>query len=112
MWTLLDAQQQIASEMDQSPNAPTEGGTDWNIRKNALNRSLFDWENSNEWESLKVVFNSKVTTAGFATLGLPANFKKLDSAPRIMWDGRSAVDFPAIDPSRNNLYNDSDLYVN
>lgn len=111
-WTLQDAQEQIASEMDQSPTAPTAGGTDWNIRKNALNRALIDWENSNEWESLKVVYNSKVTVAGFATLGLPANFKKLDGFPGIVWDGRSYNEFPAVDPSTNSKYLDSDRYVN
>jgi hypothetical protein len=111
-WSLQTAQEQIASEMDQSPTAPTSGGTDWNIRKNALNRALFDWENSNEWDCLKVVYNSYVTTAGFATLGLPANFHKLDGLPGIVWDGSTFNQFPVIDPSTNKQYNDSDKYVN
>lgn len=111
-WTLQDCQEQIASEMDQSPNAPTAGGTDWNIRKNALNRALIDWENSNDWDSLKVVFNGKVTVAGFATLGLPADFKKLDGFPGIVWDGASFNEFQVVDPSTNSLYLDSDRYVN
>lgn len=111
-WTLQDAQEQIASEMDQSPTAPTAGGTDWNIRRNALNRALIDWENSNEWESLKVVFNGNVTVAGFATLGLPANFKKLDGFPGIVWDGTTFNEFSVIDPSTNSKYLDSDRYVN
>lgn len=111
-YTLQDAQEQIASEMDQSPTAPTAGGTDWNIRKNALNRALIDWENSNDWDSLKVVYNSKVTIAGFATLGLPANFKKLDSLVGIVWDGNTYDRFPVIDPSLNNQYNSSDRFVN
>ena len=63
MYTLQDAQEQIASEMDQSATAPTAGGTDWNIRKNALNRALIDYENSSDWDNLKVVYNSKVTAA-------------------------------------------------
>lgn len=111
-WTLQDAQEQIASEMDQSPTAPTAGGTDWNIRTNALNRALIDWENSNEWESLKVVYNSKVTVAGYATLGLPGNFKKLDGFPGIVWDGSTYAEFPVIDPSRNSQYLDTDTFVN
>lgn len=111
-WTLQDAQEQIASEMDQSPTAPTAGGTDWNIRKNALNRALIDWENSSEWDSLKVVFNSKVTVAGFATLGLPSDFKKLDGFPGIVWDGTTFNEFPVVDPSTNKLYLDSDRFVN
>src|SRR4051794_28291916 len=111
-WTLQDLQEQIASEMDQSPTAPTAGGTDWNIRKNALNRALFDWENSNDWDSLKVVYNGKVTAAGFATLGLPANFKKLDGFPGIVWDGSTFNQFQVVDPSTNGRYLDSDRYVN
>ena len=98
--------------MDQSPSAPTAGGTDWNIRKNALNRALIDWENSNEWDSLKVVFNGKVTVAGFATLGLPNNFKKLDGFPGIVWDGATFDEFPVVDPSTNRKYLDSDRFVN
>lgn len=112
MYTLQDAQEQIASEMDQSPTAPTAGGTDWNIRKNALNRALIDWENSNDWDSLKVVYNGKVTVAGYATLSLPNNFKKLDGYPAIMWDGTRVDRFKVIDPSYNNQYYDTDLYVN
>lgn len=111
-YSLQDAQEIISSEMDQSPTAPTNGGTDWNIRTNALNRALIDWENSNEWDALKVVYNSKVTVAGFATLGLPGNFKKLDGFPRIVWDGASCQDFQVIDPSINGQYTDSDRFVN
>lgn len=112
MWTLLDAQQQIASEMDQSPTAPSQGGTDWTIRQNALNRALFDWENSNEWETLKVIYNSRVTAAGYATISLPVNFKKLDGFPKIMWDGSRSDNFPVIDPSNNYLHTNTDLYIN
>lgn len=111
-WTLQDLQEQIASEMDQSPTAATAGGTDWNIRKNALNRALIDWENSNDWDSLKVVYNGKVTVAGYATLGLPANFKKIDGFPGIIWDGATFNQFQVIDPSTNPRYLDSDKYVN
>jgi hypothetical protein len=111
-YTLQDAQEQISSEMDQSPTAPTAGGTDWNIRKNALNRALIDFDNSNDWDCLKVVYNSKVTAAGFATLGLPADFKKLDGYPGIVWDGATFNEFQVVDPSTNRLYNDSDKYIN
>ena len=111
-WTLQDLQEQIASEMDQSPTAPTAGGTDWNIRKNAANRALLDFKNSNEWDSLKVPFNSKVTVAGFATVSLPGNFDKMDGYLAIAWDGSTTRDFPIINPSINNLQTDSDYYVN
>jgi hypothetical protein len=111
-WTLQDLQENTASEMDQSPTAPDEGGTDWNIRKNAFNRALIDWENSNEWDSLKVVFNGNVTVAGHATLGLPDNFKKVDGRPLIVWDGRTTQPFEVLDPSFNGNYTESDLYVN
>lgn len=111
-YTLNDYQVDIASEMDQSPTAPTAGGTDWNIRKNAGNRALIDYKNSNDWDSLKVPFNSKVTVAGFATVGLPGNFDKLDGPIKITWDGSTTDIFPVIDPSTNYLYSDSDRFVN
>ena len=111
-WTLQDLQEQIASEIDQSDSAPTEGDKDWNIRRNALNRALIDWENSADWDSLKVVYNGNVTVASFATLGLPQDFKKLDGFPGIIWDGSTFNEFAVVDPSTNTLYLDSDKYIN
>lgn len=112
-YTLLDAQTAIASEMDQSPTAPTDGGTDWNIRKNALNRALIDFKQSREWESLKVLHNGLISTStGNATYVLPSNFDKLDSKPLITWDGSTTDEFPAVDPSNNHLYLDTDKFVN
>lgn len=111
--SLLDLQNQIASEMDQSPTAPTQGGTDWNIRLVALNRALFDWGEAYDWRALHKVFNGIISTStGNASLALPASFRKLDSAPLITWDGSNTVAFTPIDPSRNHLYLDTDKYVN
>jgi hypothetical protein len=111
-WTLQDVQNQIASEIDQSESI-IEGDTDWNIRLNAINRALIDYKDSNDWESLKVVFDGVISTStGNASLVLPADFNKLDSYPRIVWDGTTMDEFPAVDPSKNTFYTSSDKYVN
>ena len=112
-WSVNDIQTQIASEIDQSNSPPTEGGTDWNIRLNVINRSLLDWAESYDWDALKVVYNAKISTStGNASLALPSDFKKIDSYPRIVWDGTSLSDFPIVDPSKNTIYVDSDKFVN
>ena len=113
MWSVQDLQNQIASELDQSQVAPTAGGSDWNMRLNALNRSLFDWANSNDWESLKVVHNGIISTStGNASYVLPGNFSKIDGFPRIVWDGITLNEFPVVDPSKNTQYADSEKFVN
>lgn len=111
-WTLLDIQNQIASEIDQSASAPTAGGADWNLRLNFINRSLRDWAETYEWSALHKIHNGLVTASGFATYSLPTDFRKLDGFPRITWDGRTAADFPVVDPTYNSHYTDSDKYVN
>ena len=112
-WSLLDIQNQIANEMDQSATAPTQGGTDWNIRLNVINRSNLDWAISNEWNCLKKVHDGLVSTStGNASYALPTDFSKIDGYPRIVWDGTTLNEFPVVDPSRNTQYVDSDKFVN
>jgi hypothetical protein len=74
---------------------------------------LLDWANSNEWSTLKVVHNGLISTStGNASYALPVDFKKLDSYPRIMSDGLTVFEFPAVNPSKNTIYNDNDRFVN
>lgn len=112
MTTVNDIQTWIAGEIDQSESPATEGGTDWDIRLGAMNRSLIDWANSNEWSALKKVHNGRVSVAGGASYVLPSDFAKLDSFPRITWDGTTMNEFPVVDPSKNTQYNDTDNFVN
>lgn len=112
-WSVQEIQNQIASEMDQSATAPTAGGTDWNIRLNAINRAVIDWASSNEWRCLKAVHNGVISTStGNASYVLPADFAKIESYPRIVWDGITLNEFPVVNPSKNTQYNDSDKFVN
>ena len=112
-WSLLDLQNQIANEMDQSATAPTQGGTDWNIRLNVLNRSLFDWAETYDWQVLKKIHNGIISTStGNASYALPADFRKLDGYPLITWDGSNTGQFTPVDASSNSRYLDTDKYVN
>jgi hypothetical protein len=107
-WSVQDLQNQIASEMDQSPTAPDAGGTDWNIRLNALNRSLFDWAETYDWSVLKKQFNGVISTStGNASVVMPANFRKLDGAPVI-----AGEQFQLVDITRNSQYLENELIVN
>lgn len=111
-WSVNDVQTNIAYEVDQSDSPPTEGSSDWNTRLGAINRSMIDWANSNEWDSLKVVHNGVVSVAGGASYVLPVDFAKIESYPRIVSDGVSSYEFPVVNPSKNTIYNDSDKFVN
>lgn len=107
-WSLNDLQIQIALETDQSPTAPTTGGTDWNMRLNALNRALFDWSESYDWTVLKKVFNGVISTASAnASVSLPVGFRKLDGGLVIGGEAYTQVDV-----SRNPLYITNDKVVN
>lgn len=112
-WTVLDLQTQMASEIDQSATAPTQGGTDWNIRLNAFNRALIDWAEACDWGVLKKVFNGIISTStGNASLALPNDFRKLDGFPKITWDGTNTEEFTPIDVTKNSQYLDTDKFVN
>jgi len=106
--SLLDLQNQIASEIDQSATAPTQGGTDWNIRMNALNRALFDWAETYDWTVLKKVHNGLISTASAnASYALPANFRKLDGFPVVAGEM-----YTPVNPTNNYRYLDTDKFVN
>ncbi len=112
-WSLSDIQAQIASEVDQSATAPTEGGTDWNIRNNFINRSLFDWSESYDWESMKKVHNGIISTStGNASYALPSDFKKIDGFPQITDDGINTYGYIVENPTHNTRYLDTDRFVN
>ncbi len=107
-----DLQTFLANEMDLSATPPEVGGTDWNIRLNALNRANIDWAESNEWEVLKKVHNGLISTStNNASYSLPANFRKLDGYVRL--SGNSGYDdIGQIDPSKNRQYDTSSPYLN
>lgn len=107
-WSLNDLQTQIAIEIDQSATPPAVGGTDWNIRLSALNRSLFDWAETYDWDALHKPFNGLISTSNAnASLALPGSFRKLDSKPII-----AGEEFNIVTSTRNSLYLDTDRYVN
>ena len=113
MSSLQDIQNWIASEIDQSATAPTEGGTDWLIRNNFINRSLIDWSKSYEWESLKKIHNGIISTStGNASYALPSDFKDIDGFPQITADGSNTYGYPVDDPTHNSRYLGTDRYVN
>lgn len=111
-WSVNDIQTQIAYEVDQSDSPPTEGGSDWNTRLGAINRSMIDWKMSGEWSSLKKIHNGLVSVAGGASYVMPSDFDKIESYPRIISDGVTLYEFPVVNPSKNTQYSDSDRFVN
>jgi hypothetical protein len=77
-----------------------------------INRALFDWAETYDWNALKKVHNGLISTASAnASYALPADFRKLDGHPMIAADGSNVFEFTAIDPSRRNDYSATDYWV-
>lgn len=105
--SVTEIQNRIASLVDQSGTAPTEGGTDWSTRLSYLNTAINEYEQLYDWQALyKEYTTSTSTSTGNASISLPADFRKLGSYPRILGN-----DFPEIRPQEKSLKLSSDKYV-
>ncbi len=79
--TLDNIQTKMAATLDQSTTTPTQGGSEWNVRKEFINRAVEEWSNAYDWEALKQ--NSFITVTGVsqASLTLPTSFRKMAAFP-------------------------------
>jgi hypothetical protein len=78
--TVGQLMQNIGATVNQDPTQPTDGGSDWLLWMNLLNRSQIEWAESADWEQLKkTVARSLVIPSGgsMASIGLPLDFRKL-----------------------------------
>jgi hypothetical protein len=107
-WSVNELQKQIAIELDQSDSAATEGGTDWNIRLQTLNRAVIDWANTYDWKALhKTHFGLISTSTGNASYALPSDFRRPDGFPKV-----GEFEYSIVGISKNRRYTDTDYYVN
>jgi hypothetical protein len=68
----------IGGYVDQEVETPT--GSDLTSRKDYVNRALFEWANSYDWDSLNQTYNFTISAVSTVSLALPTNFKKPMSA--------------------------------
>lgn len=79
--TLTTLQQDIASVVDQSTTTPTAGGDEWNLRKSWINRSVEEYGQAYDWESLRKVRFPGVTGVSQGSISLPLEFRKMARMP-------------------------------
>lgn len=75
--TLEQILQRIGSYVDQDSSTPT--GTDLTVRISYVNRALDEWAITYDWLALKQTFSFMPTMVSQTSVGLPSNFKKMES---------------------------------
>src|SRR5258708_39804774 len=108
--TLDYLQSQVAALVDQNEATSAISSTDYSLRLNFINRSLTEWAESYDWDSMyKIYYGVISTSTGNTSIALPTNFRKLASFPLITYDGVNTKEFPQVLPIEDKQFNDTDL---
>jgi len=82
--SVTELQNLISAIVDQSSEASTEGGDDWNLRLKYLNLAQTEANELYDWKYLYKEYNMNVSTStGNTSIALPADYKKLGGYPVI-----------------------------
>lgn len=105
--TLEQILQDVGALVDQDITTPT--GSDLTTRRNYSNLALEEWANAYQWKQLRNILPLSYTVSG-ASIGLPANYKKLMS---VVYDKSKDSDntYPEIPPQARHEYGPTDKYV-
>ncbi len=112
-YTLQQILEAIASTVNQEASAPDTGSDDYLLWLNYINRSINEWERSNDWEELKTKYTTS-SINGQTSMALPSDFEKLGDKPRISITGDSPNNdykYRYIDTQDEYLLNSSDKYI-
>ncbi len=109
--TINQIMTQIAATVNQDATAPTSTSSEFALWLQYINRGIFEWANSHDWEVLRQRFYPAVTGVTQATVSLPADFRKLARYP-VIYDGAQTegTEFPMVLPEETHLYNSTDKY--
>jgi len=110
--TISQIMQAMASSVNQEATEPTQGGSEWSLWLEFINRATREWASAHDWEELVKIFPPSVTSATQATVALPQDFEKL-SEDVVLYDGNttSGTAFPEVPINTTGLYNETDKYV-
>jgi|GEM_PF-2212589 len=109
---LTEIQKRIASIVDQSPDAPTEGGDDWNLRLQYINLAQNRAFQLYDWQFLNKEYNTQTSTnTGNTSISLPGDYRKLASYPYISYDGTNTNEFAEIRVQERSKKLTSDKFV-
>lgn len=106
-YTLRDVLDSVASFVNQDPTLATS--TDLTSQVNLINQAQDEWGDADQWDELRVALSPSFSVSG-ASMGLPANFKKLMSP---VYDVSKDPDnpYPEIDPKERFTKNSTEQYV-
>ena len=102
---------QVAATVNQEPDAPSGGSSEYNLWLQYTNRAVDEWANANDWESLRKVFYPGITGLSLASVSLPLDFKKLAGYPKVYGETETGTQFPEIIEEEEGLYSSNDKYV-
>lgn len=102
---------QIAVTVNQEATAPTAGSDEYNLWLEYINRGVFEWANTTDWEALRRTFKPSVVGVSQATVSLPFDYNKLAASPRL-YSGQDTegTEFPEVMPEQKGLYTSVDKY--
>lgn len=109
--TVQDCMRRISATVNQEASEPSAGGAEYLLWLEYMNRSVEEWAESNDWESLRKTFWPTVSGISGATVGLPLDYKKLAGEVIVYGDTETGRQFPEIIEEQENLYSTTDRYV-
>lgn len=102
---------EIASLVNQEATAPTAGSSEHSLWLSYINRGVFEFANSTDWEVLRKRFFPSISGTSQATVTLPLDFRKIAAPPRL-YDGSisKGVEYPEPLPEQEGLNASTDKY--
>lgn len=109
--TVEEIMTQIAATVNQEATPPTAGSAEYSLWLNFINRSMYEWAESNDWEELRRRYNPSII--GGATVSLPLDFRKLADYPRLYQEGlpNGYITYSESLPEENALFTSEDIHV-
>lgn len=102
----------VSSTVNQEATSPSPSSTEHALWLAFLNRGVREWAEATDWEVLKKVYYPGVTGISWATVSLPADYKKLSGTPQVhSYSADSGVSYPEVLEEEQYLYISTDKYI-
>jgi|SRR3990167_4162399 len=109
--TLNDIQVSVAAIADQSTTPPTAGGSESELRKSFINRSIEEFSHAYDWEVLRKTLWVSVTGVSQGSLTMPMNFRKMARMPLYYSSGvEGGEEWSEIIPEEIGMHQSTDKY--
>ncbi len=111
--TVSQIMQAVAATVNQESVGPSATSAEHSLWLEFINRGIREWSEATDWEVLKKIYRPSVTGTSFATVSLPADYKKLSGSPKLYTTGGD-VDgeaYPEILDEESDIYISTDKYI-